>query len=61
MALILDLSHSYIYFRAKMSKFHLYSAKKKKNKQKKGIFFTLEKNPKFIFSALYWLRYYETA
>lgn len=51
MALILDLNHSYIYFRAKMSKFHLYSAKK--NKQKKGHFFYTGKNPQVhIFSPI---------
>lgn len=51
MALILDLSHSHIYFRAKMSKFHLYSAKK--TKQKKGHFFyTGKKTQVHIFSPI---------
>lgn len=49
MALILDLSHSYIYFRAKMSKFHLYSAKKKKTNKKKAFFLHWKKTPSSYF------------
>lgn len=57
MALILDLNHSYIYFRAKMPKFHLYSAKKQ---TKKGNFFTLEKKASSYFQPYIGWDYYET-